>query len=63
MASSALLQQIQAGRSLKKAVTNDRSAPLVEGAKKPAGGGYGSTPASAPSASSGVNGGAGAGAG
>ncbi|KAI9508936.1 hypothetical protein F5148DRAFT_828450 [Russula earlei] len=37
MASSELLKQIQAGKKLKKAVTNDRSAPAVEGAK--AGGG------------------------
>jgi len=39
MASAELLKQIQAGRSLKKATTNDRSAPQVE-AKK-AGGGAG----------------------
>ena len=39
MASADLLKQIQAGRSLKKAVTNDRSGPAVEGKK--AGGGVG----------------------
>lgn len=33
MASSDLLAQIQAGRKLKKAETNDRSAPSVETAK------------------------------
>lgn len=33
MASSELLKQIQAGKSLKKAVTNDRSAPAVGGSK------------------------------
>lgn len=39
MASSALLAQIQAGRSLKKTVTNDRSAPAIDGSSKgPAGG-------------------------
>jgi hypothetical protein len=41
MASADLLKQIQAGRSLKKAVTNDRSTPQVEG-KKAGGGGGGS---------------------
>lgn len=40
MASSELLQQIQAGKNLKKARTNDRSAPAVE-AKKGGGGGGG----------------------
>lgn len=39
MASADLLKQIQAGRSLKKAVTNDRSVPQIEGKK--AGGGAG----------------------
>jgi hypothetical protein len=39
MASADLLKQIQAGRSLKKAVTNDRSVPQVDGKK--AGGGAG----------------------
>lgn len=38
MASSELLKQIQAGKSLKKAVTNDRSAPALD---KPKGGGGG----------------------
>jgi WAS/WASL-interacting protein len=33
MASSELLKQIQAGKKLKKAVTNDRSAPAVAGPK------------------------------
>ncbi|CAK5275629.1 unnamed protein product [Mycena citricolor] len=41
MASSELLAQIQAGRKLKKAVTNDRSAPAVDGPKGGAGGGRG----------------------
>ena len=39
MASADLLKQIQAGRSLRKAATNDRSAPQVEGKKT--GGGVG----------------------
>ena len=39
MASSELLKQIQAGKNLKKARTNDRSAPAVEGNK--GGGGKG----------------------
>jgi len=39
MASADLLKQIQAGRSLKKAVTKDRSGPQVDGKK--AGGGAG----------------------
>ncbi|TFY62750.1 hypothetical protein EVG20_g6588 [Dentipellis fragilis] len=38
MASSELLQQIQAGKRLKKAQTNDRSAPAVDGAKAGGGG-------------------------
>lgn len=38
MASSELLKQIQAGKKLKKAaVTNDRSAPIIEGSKGGAG--------------------------
>lgn len=48
MASSALLAQIQQGKALKKAVTNDRSAPLVDGAAKK-GPSAGSALASAPS--------------
>lgn len=39
MASSELLKQIQAGKKLKKAATNDRSAPVIDGSK--AGGGIG----------------------
>ena len=41
MASSALLQEIQAGKRLKQAKTNDRSAPAVEIAKGGGGGGGG----------------------
>lgn len=41
MASSALLAQIQQGRSLKKAATNDRSAPIVDAGPKSSGGGRG----------------------
>ena len=43
MASAELLKQIQGGRALKKAVTNDRSAPQVTGVKAsiPPGGGGG----------------------
>jgi hypothetical protein len=37
MASSALLEQIQAGKRLKKAETKDRSAPIID--VKPSGGG------------------------
>jgi hypothetical protein len=39
MASSALLDQIQAGKRLKKAETRDRSAPVIDA--KPSGGGGG----------------------
>jgi len=53
MASSELLKQIQAGKQLKKAVTHDRSAPSIEGAKVggggAAGGGGGRSAAPAPS--------------
>lgn len=39
-ANSALLAQIQQGKRLKKAETNDRSAPAIDGAsKKPSSGG------------------------
>ena len=41
MASSELLAQIQAGKRLKKAVTNDRSAPAIEQPKGGGGGGGG----------------------
>ena len=53
MASSDLLAQIQAGKRLKKAVTVDKSAPLIEAPKNsvsrapgPAGGGGGPVPGS-----------------
>ena len=41
MASSALLAQIQSGRALRKTVTNDRSAPVIEGTKSSVGSGGG----------------------
>src|SRR6266852_8257937 len=59
MASSELLKQIQAGRSLKKAVTHDRSAPVVGGSKGGGGGAIGGAGHSAPTVAS--AGGAGAG--
>jgi hypothetical protein len=49
MASSELLKQIQAGRGLKKAQTNDRSAPLLDA--KPSGGGSGGGVRGGPSSS------------
>ena len=60
MASSELLKQIQAGKSLKKAVTNDRSAPAVGGSK---GGGRGTIGAAGQSAPTITSAGAGAGVG
>ena len=56
MASSELLKQIQAGKRLKKAVTNDRSAPLVEGPKGGGGGAVGGASHSASTTSSSVGG-------
>lgn len=53
MASSELLKSIQAGKSLKKTVTNDRSAPAVDTGKG-GGGGRGPSIASAPSVSGGA---------
>ena len=41
MASAELLKQIQGGKSLKKAVTNDRSGPVIDGKKGGGGGGGG----------------------
>ena len=63
MASSALLAEIQKGRALKKAVTNDRSAPALDGSKKGGGGGsaFGAVPMAAPSLSSSTSSSAGAG--
>ena len=56
MASSELLQQIQAGKKLKKAQTNDRSAPAIDTAKG-GGGGGGVSRAPAPSMGGGGGGG------
>lgn len=55
MASSELLKQIQAGRSLKKATTNDRSAPTLDTGK--GGGARGPSMAAAPAISGASSGG------
>jgi len=52
MASSELLKQIQAGKNLKKAATNDRSAPAVKGSKGGGGGAIGGAGQSAPTIAS-----------
>jgi hypothetical protein len=65
MASSALLSQIQSGRQLKKTVTHDRSAPLVDGVKPSIGasGGGGGGKSALSNGSSGAGGGGSGGAG
>lgn len=55
MASSELLKQIQAGKSLKKAATQDRSAPILDTGK--GGGAKGPSLAAAPAVSSASSGG------
>ena len=58
MASSELLKQIQAGKRLKHAETNDRSAPQVDTSKSSGGSkGSGGSPSSAPLVSGGGFGG------
>lgn len=53
MASSELLAQIQAGKRLKKATTNDRSVPIIEAPKGSVGGGGGGGGGGKPAISSG----------
>jgi hypothetical protein len=62
MASSELLKQIQAGKRLKSAETNDRSAPQVDTSKSSGGSkGSGGSPSSALTSGGGFGGGFGGG--